>query len=139
MKRYNSYFYKKNKLIAATAIVYAIMFIVLTTFVVAEFQTIIANSFLKIAFLLIVPYTLFMLLRALYLMLEKVEIDTQKDEIKLSIQKKRIPFATIRSIKKVRTGQLRIETDNGIVPFSVDEEEDFLNSIKEAAPSIKIY
>ena len=139
MKRYNSFFHKKNKLIAATAIVYAIMFIVLTTFVVAEFQTIIANSFLKIAFLLIVPYTLFMLLRALYLMLEKVEIDTQKDEIKLSIQRKRIPFATIRSIKKVRTGQLRIETDNGIVPFSVDEEEDFLNSIKEAAPSIKIY
>lgn len=139
MKRYHSFFYKKNKLIITTAIIYAVMFIVLTVFIAVQFQTIIADSFLRIAFMLIAPYTLFLLLRALYFIFEKVEVDTQKGEIKFSILRKRIPFATIRSIKKVRTGQLRIETDNGIVPFSVDEEEDFLNSIKEAAPLIKIY
>ena len=71
MKRYNSYFYKRNKLIVATAIIYAIMFIALVTFIVAQFQTIIANSFLTIAFMLMAPYTLLMLLRALYIILKK--------------------------------------------------------------------
>ncbi|MBR5510933.1 MAG: hypothetical protein IKU50_01875 [Bacteroidaceae bacterium] len=52
--------------------------------------------------------------------------------------RKRVPFATIRSIKRVRAGQLRIETSSGLVPFSVDEEEDFICSMKKAVPSIKI-
>lgn len=138
MKRYNSYFYKRNKLIVATAIIYAIMFIALVTFIVAQFQTIIANSFLTIAFMLMAPYTLLMLLRALYIIFEKIEVDTEGCEIKFRILRKRVPFATIRSIKRVHTGQLRIETSNGLVPFSVDEEEDFICSMKKAVPSIKI-
>lgn len=71
MRRYNSFFYKRNKLIVATAIIYSIMFIALVTFIVAQFQTIIANSFLTIAFMLMAPYTLLMLLRALYIILKK--------------------------------------------------------------------
>ena len=138
MKRYNSYFYKRNKLIVATAIIYAIMFIALVTFIVAQFQTIIANSFLTIAFMLMAPYTLLMLLRALYIIFEKIEVNTEECEIKFRIFRKRVPFATIRSIKRVRAGQLRIETSSGLVPFSVDEEEDFICSMKKAVPSIKI-
>lgn len=138
MKRYNSYFYKRNKLIVATAIIYAIMFIALATFIVAQFQTIIANSFLTIAFILMAPYTLLMLLRALYIIFEKIEVNTEECEIKFRILRKRVPFATIRSIKRVRAGQLRIETSSGLVPFSVDEEEDFICSMKKAVPSIKI-
>ncbi|MBR5848926.1 MAG: hypothetical protein IKY69_05605 [Bacteroidaceae bacterium] len=138
MKRYNSYFYKRNKLIVATAIIYAIMFIALVTFIVAQFQTIIANSFLTIAFMLMAPYTLLMLLRALYIIFEKIEVNTEECEIKFRILRKRVPFATIRSIKRVRAGQLRIETSSGLVPFSVDEEEDFIRTMKKAVPSIKI-
>ena len=138
MKRYNSYFYKRNKLIVATAIIYAIMFIALVTFIVAQFQTIITNSFLTIAFILMAPYTLLMLLRALYIIFEKIEVNTEECEIKFRILRKRVPFATIRSIKRVRAGQLRIETSSGLVPFSVDEEEDFICSMKKAVPSIKI-
>lgn len=138
MKRYNSFFYKRNKLIVATAIIYAIMFIALVTFIVAQFQTIIGNSFLTIAFMLMAPYTLLMLLRALYIIFEKIEVDTEGCEIKFRILRKKVPFATIRSIKMVRTGQLRIETSSGLVPFSVDEEEDFIRTIKKAVPSIKI-
>ncbi|MBR5510934.1 MAG: hypothetical protein IKU50_01880 [Bacteroidaceae bacterium] len=78
MKRYNSFFYKRNKLIVATAIIYAIMFIALVTFIVAQFQTIIANSFLTIAFMLMAPYTLLMLLRALYIIFEKIEVNTEE-------------------------------------------------------------
>jgi hypothetical protein len=114
------------------------MFIALVTFIVAQFQTIIANSFLTIAFMLMAPYTLLMLLRALYIIFEKIEVDTEGCEIKFRILRKKVPFATIRSIKRVRTGQLRIETSNGLVPFSVDEEEDFIRTIKKAVPSIKI-
>ena len=138
MKRYNSYFYKRNKLIVATAIIYAIMFIALVTFIVAQFQTIITNSFLTIAFMLMAPYTLLMLLRALYIIFEKIEVNTEECEIKFRILRKRVPFATKRSIKRVRAGQLRIETSSGLVPFSVDEEEDFTCSMKKAVPSIKI-
>ena len=138
MRRYNSFFYKRNKLIVATAIIYSIMFIALVTFIVAQFQTIIGNSFLTIAFMLMAPYTLLMLLRALYIIFEKIEVDTEGCEIKFRILRKRVPFATIRSIKRVRAGQLRIETSNGLVPFSVDEEEDFIRTIKKAVPSIKI-
>ena len=138
MRRYNSYFYKRNKLIVATAIIYSIMFIALVTFIVAQFQTIITNSFLTIAFMLMAPYTLLMLLRALYIIFEKIEVDTEGCEIKFRILRKRVPFATIRSIKRMRTGPLRIETSNGLVPFSVDEEEDFIRTIKKAVPSIKI-
>ena len=138
MRRYNSFFYKRNKLIVATAIIYSIMFIALVTFIVAQFQTIIGNSFLTIAFMLMAPYTLLMLLRALYIIFEKIEVDTEGCEIKFRILRKRVPFATIRSIKRVRAGQLRIETSSGLVPFSVDEEEDFICSMKKAVPSIKI-
>lgn len=138
MRRYNSFFYKRNKLIVATAIIYSIMFIALVTFIVAQFQTIIANSFLTIAFMLMAPYTLLMLLRALYIIFEKIEVDTEECEIKFRILRKKVPFATIRSIKRVRAGQLRIETSSGLVPFSVDEEEDFIRTIKKAVPSIKI-
>ena len=138
MRRYNSFFYKRNKLIVATAIIYSIMFIALVTFIVAQFQTIIANSFLTIAFMLMAPYTLLMLLRALYIIFEKIEVNTEECEIKFRILRKRVPFATIRSIKRVSAGQLRIETSSGLVPFSVDEEEDFICSMKKAVPSIKI-
>jgi hypothetical protein len=85
-----------------------------------------------------IAYTLLMLLRALYIIFEKIEVDTEGCEIKFRILRKKVPFATIRSIKRVRTGQLRIETSNGLVPFSVDEEEDFIRTIKKAVPSIKI-
>lgn len=92
MRRYNSFFYKRNKLIVATAIIYSIMFIALVTFIVAQFQTIIANSFLTIAFMLMAPYTLLMLLRALYIIFEKIEVDTEGCEIKFRILRKKNSF-----------------------------------------------
>lgn len=92
MRRYNSFFYKRNKLIVVTAIIYSIMFIALVTFIVAQFQTIIANSFLTIAFMLMAPYTLLMLLRALYIIFEKIEVDTEGCEIKFRILRKKSSF-----------------------------------------------
>ena len=138
MKRFNSYFYKKCKVIITTASLYATMLVVLIAFIAAMFETICADSYLTIAFLIITPYTLFMLLRALYFIFEKIEVNTEKSEIRFRILKKRYPLDKINAIKRVRPGQLRIETANKVIPFSVDEEEEFIELIKKVAPEIKV-
>lgn len=135
---FNSYFHKKCKIIIITASIYAVMFAILVTFVAVTFETISADSYLTIAFLVITPYTLFMLLRALYFIFEKIEVDTEKGEIRFSILRKKYPLNKINAIKRVRPGQLRIETASDVVPFSVDEEEEFVELIKSVAPNIKI-
>ena len=138
MKRFNSYFYKKCKVIITTASIYAIMFAALIAFISIMFETICADSYLTIAFLIITPYTLFMLLRALYFIFEKIEVNTEKSEIRFCILRKRYPLDNINSIKRVRPGQLRIETASNVIPFSVDEEEEFIELIKKVAPEIKV-
>ncbi len=139
MKRFNSYFYKKCKVIITTASIYAIMFAALIAFIAIMFETICADSYLTIAFLIITPYTLFMLLRALYFIFEKIEVNTESGEIKFCILRKRYSLSSIKAIKRVRPGQLRIETiNNNVVPFSIDEEELFIELIKKIAPAIKI-
>jgi hypothetical protein len=115
------------------------MFAALIAFIAIMFETICADSYLTIAFLIITPYTLFMLLRALYFIFEKIEINTKSGEIKFCILRKRYPLDKINAIKRVRPGQLRIETiNNNVVPFSIDEEELFIELIKKIAPAIKI-
>jgi hypothetical protein len=115
------------------------MFATLLTFIVATFDTICGDSYLTIAFILLIAYTLFMLLRALYFIFEKIEINTKSGEIKFCILRKRYPLDKINAIKRVRPGQLRIETiNNNVVPFSIDEEELFIELIKKIAPAIKI-
>jgi hypothetical protein len=138
MRHFNSYFYKKCKVIITTACLYAVMFVTLVAFIAIMFETIRTDSFLTIAFLLITPYTLFMLIRALYFIFEKIEVDTEKGEIKFRILRKAYPLNKINAIKRVRPGQLRIETADNVVPFSIDEEEEFFELIKKLAPGIKI-
>ena len=138
MKRFNSYFYKKCKVITTTASIYATMFVALIAFIATMFETICADSYLTIAFLIITPYTLFMLLRALYFIFEKIEVNTEKYEIKFCILRKIYPLNKINTIQLVRPGQLRIVTASNVIPFSVDEEDKFIELIKKVAPEIKI-
>lgn len=138
MKRFNSYFYKKCKVIITTASLYVIMFIALIAFTATMFETICADSYLTIAFLIITPYTLFMLLRALYFIFEKIEVNTEKSEIRFCILRKRYPLNKINTIQRVRPGQLRIVTASNVVPFSVDEEEEFIELIEKVAPEITV-
>ena len=138
MKRFNSYFYKKCKVIITTASIYAIMFIALIAFIVIMFETICTDSYLTIAFLIITPYTLFMLLRALYFIFEKIEVNTEECTIRFCIIRKIYPLNKINTIQRVRPGQLRIETANNVIPFSVDEEEEFIELIKKVAPEITV-
>ena len=139
MNRYRSLYYKKNPIIKVTVAIYSLMLTVLIAFIAANFKSIAADSYLIIGFLIITPYTLFMLLRALYLIFETVEIDEEKREITLRLLRKSFAQGTIKSIKKVRPGQLRLETTSGTYPFSVEEEVDFINRLKKISPKTAIY
>ena len=139
MKRYKALYYKKNPMIKITAAIFSVMFIVLAVFIATNFETIAADSYLVIGFLIITPYTLFMLLRALYLIFETVEIDETKKEIRFRLLRKSIALTTVKGIRRVRPGQLRIEAADSIVPFSVEDEEEFIGTIRKLSPSIAIH
>ena len=139
MKRYRALYYKKNPMINITAAIFSIMFIVLAVFIATNFETIAADSYLVIGFLIITPYTLFMLLRALYLIFETVEIDETKKEIRFRLLRKSIALTTVKGIRRVRPGQFRIEAADSIVPFSVEDEEEFIGTIRKLSPSIAIH
>ena len=139
MKRYRSLYYKNNPMIKVTAAIYSLMLIVLIPFITVNFESIAADSYLIIGFLIITPYTLFMLLRALYLIFETVEIDEEKRGITLRILRKSFAYDTIKGLKKVRPGQLRLETKSGTYPFSVEEEEEFIKRFKNIFHQVAIY
>ncbi len=139
MKIYRSLFYNKKPVIKITAAIYSAMLIVLVVFISTNFGTITADSYLIIGFLIISPYTLFMLLRSLYLIFETTRIDEEKKEISFSILRKNIAFSNIKGIKIVRPGQMRIETTEGIYPFSVEQEEEFITTIKRVSPATVIH
>jgi hypothetical protein len=126
-------------MIKVTAAIYSLMLIVLIPFITVNFESIAADSYLIIGFLIITPYTLFMLLRALYLIFETVEIDEEKREITLRILRKSFAQDTVKAIKKVRPGQLRLETTSGTYPFSVEEEEEFIKRFKNIFSQAAIY
>ena len=126
-------------MIKVTAAIYSLMLIVLIPFITVNFESIAADSYLIIGFLIITPYTLFMLLRALYLIFETVEIDEEKREITLRILRKSFAYDTIKGLKKVRPGQLRLETKSGTYPFSVEEEEEFIKRFKNIFRQVAIY
>ena len=139
MTKYRSLFYKKKPVIKITAGIYSAMFIVLVIFIATNFATIAADSYLIIGFLIITPYTLFMLLRSLYLIFETVEIDAGKMEIRFRLLRKSIAIGTVKGIKRVHPGQMRIETADNIFPFSVEQEEDFISTIKKIQPQTVIH
>ena len=137
MTKFKSLFYRKNKMVLVTSAIYSVMFVVFVLFIVKYFSAIASDSFLMIASVMMPPYILFMLLRSLYFIFETVEVDEAKREIRLFIIRKRVPFDAIRSIRMVRPGQLRIEATEGVIPFSVEDEEAFKACIARVAPTVR--
>ena len=137
MKKFKSLFYRKNKMVLVTSAIYSVMFVVFVLFIVKYFSAIASDSFLMIASVMMPPYILFMLLRSLYFIFETVEVDEAKREIRLCIIRKRVPFDAIRSIRMVRPCQMRIEATDGIIPFSVEDEEAFKACVTRVAPAIR--
>lgn len=84
-------------------------------------------------------FVLFMVVRAAYLIFEKVIVDPESKSIIMKLLKKKIDIRMVKSIKKVRKGQVRVITaDNKQIPLSVDEETEFITLVQSLNSNIYI-
>ena len=121
-----------------SAVVYAIVFVVMVVFFFMNMEVIVAQGKMALAYGFFVLCTLAMLARSLYFINETIEVDEDKQELRYRLLRKTIPFKDIIQIKKVRDGQLRILASKGIYPVSVENEEAFLLLLKSQLPKIQV-
>lgn len=134
MKQFNSIFYNRNRLILVTLCIYSILAIVfILVLIVGTYN----QYYLQC--IGVTVFVLFMALRAAYLIFEKVIVDPDSGIIMMKILNKRIDIHKVKSIIKVRVGQIRIiTTDNKLIPVSVDDEADFISLIQSVNSSITV-
>ena len=121
-----------------TAVVYALVFVVMVVFFFMNMDTIVAQGKMALAYGFFVLWTLAMLIRSLYFINETIVVDEDKQELRYRLLRKTIPFKDIIQIKKVRDGQLRILASKGIYPVSVENEETFLILVKNILPEVQV-
>ena len=121
-----------------TAVVYALILLVMVVFFFMNMDTIVAQGKMALAYGFFVLWTLAMLIRSLYFINETIVVDEDKQELRYRLLRKTIPFKDIIQIKKVRDGQLRILASKGTYPVSVENEEAFLLLLKSQLPKIQV-
>ena len=121
-----------------SAVVYAIVFVVMVVFFFMNMEVIVAQGKMALAYGFFVLCTLAMLARSLYFINETIEVDEDKQELRYRLLRKTIPFKDIIQIKKVRDGQLRILASKGTYPVSVENEEAFLLLVKNILPKVQV-
>ena len=121
-----------------TAVVYAIVFVVMVVFFFMNMEVIVAQGKMALAYGFFVLCTLAMLARSLYFIYETIVVDEDKQELRYRLLRKTIPFKDIIQIKKVRDGQLRLLASKGTYPVSVENEEAFLLLLKSQLPKIQV-
>jgi hypothetical protein len=126
MHEFRTYFYAKSPLMKVTAVLYALVFVVMVVFFSINMELIVTQGTLALAYGLFVFCSLAMLVRSLLLIYETIVVDEDKQELKYRLLRKTIPLKEINQIKKVRDGQLRILTSKGVYPVSVEDEEAFI-------------
>ena len=134
MHEFHTYFHTKSPLMKVTAVVYALVFVVMVVFFFMNMDTIVAQGKMALAYGFFVLWTLAMLIRSLYFINETIVVDEDKQELRYRLLRKTIPFKDIIHIKKVRDGQLRILASKGTYPVSVEDEEAFLLLFKNKLP-----
>ena len=117
-----------------TAVVYALVLLVMVVFFFLNMDTIFAQGKFALAYGLFVLWTLAMLVRSLLFIYETIVVDEDRQELRYRLLRKTIPFKDIIQIKKVRDGQLRILASKGTYPVSVEDEEAFLLLLKNKFP-----
>ena len=117
-----------------SAVVYAIVFVVMVVFFFLNMDTVVAQGKFALAYGFFVFCILFMLARSLYFIYETIVVDEDRQELRYRLLRKTIPFKDIIQIKKVRDGQLRILASKGTCPVSVEDEEAFLLLLKNKLP-----
>ena len=119
-----------------TAVVYALVLLVMVVFFFMNMDTIVAQDKMALAYGFFVLWTLAMLIRSLYFIYETIVVDEGRQELRYRLLRKTIPFKDIIQIKKVRDGQLRILASKGTYPVSVEDEEAFLLLFKNKLPRV---
>ena len=130
LHEFHTYFYTKSPLMKFSAVVYAIVFMVMVVFFFMNMEVIVAQGKMALAYGFFVLCTLAMLARSLFFIYETIVVDVERQEIRYRLLRKTIPFKDIIQIKKVRDGQLRILASKGTYPVSVENEEAFLLLLK---------
>lgn len=126
MHEFRTYFHSKSPLMKFSAVVYAIVFVVMVVFFFLNMDTVVAQGKFALAYGFFVFCILFMLARSLYFIYETIVVDEDKQELKYRLLRKTIPFKGISQIRKVRDGQLRILAFKGVYPVSVEDDEAFI-------------
>ena len=121
-----------------TAVVYALVFVVMVAFFFLNMDTIVAQGKFALAYGFFVLFTLAMSARSLYFIYETIIVDEDRQELRYRLLRKTIPFKDIIQIKKIRDGQLRILASKGIYPVSVENEEAFLLLVKNILPEVQV-
>ena len=138
LHEFHTYFYTKSPLMKVTAVVYALVFMVMVVFFFMNMEVIVAQGKMALAYGFFVLCTLAMLARSLFFIYETIVVDVERQEIRYRLLRKTIPFKDIIQIKKVRDGQLRILASKGTYPVSVENEEAFLLLLKSQLPKIQV-
>lgn len=121
-----------------SAVVYAIVFVVMVVFFFMNMEVIVAQGKMALAYGFFVLCTLAMLARSLYFIYETIVVDEDKQELSYRLLRKTLPFKDIIQIRKVRPGQLRILAFKGVYPVSVENEEAFLLLLKSQLPKLQV-
>ena len=138
MHEFRTYFHSKSPLMKFSAMVYAIVFVVMVVFFFMNMDAIFAQGKFALAYGFFVLWTLAMLVRSLLFIYETIVVDEDRQELRYRLLRKTIPFKDIIQIKKVRDGQLRILASKGTYPVSVENEEAFLLLLKSQLPKIQV-
>ncbi len=138
MHEFRTYFHSKSPLMKFSAVVYALIFVVMVVFFFMNMEVIVAQGKMALAYGFFVLCTLAMLARSLFFIYETIVVDVERQEIRYRLLRKTIPFKDIIQIKKVRDGQLRILATKGVHPVSVENEEAFLLLLKSQLPKLQV-
>lgn len=126
MHEFRTYFYAKSPFMKVTAVLYALVFVVMVVFLFINMEVIVARETMALAYGLFLFCSLAMLMRSLFFIYETIVVDEDKQQLSYRLLHKSIPFKGISQIRKVRDGQLRIHTSKGVYPVSVEDEEAFI-------------
>ena len=138
MHEFHTYFHTKSPLMKVTAVVNALVLLVMVVFFFMNMDAIFAQGKLALAYGFFVLWILAMFVRSLLFIYETIVVDEDKQELRYRLLRKTIPFKDIIQIKKVRTGQLRILAFRGVYPVSVEDEEAFLHLLRNLLPKMQV-
>lgn len=134
MIEFNSIFYKRNRIMLITFAVYVAISILFAVVLIVGTT----NQYYYQCVVLVV-FTSLMALRAAYFIFEKITIDSNMKVVSYKLLRKQFDIFSVSSIKRIRSGQLRLVLNNSKqLPLSVDDENLFISCLQKLNPNITV-